>query len=57
MALVTNTGRIVPILNTSNNDKTLHVSPLNYYSDVDESLSNQIEMFDDRVEKINKKEL
>ena len=47
VALVTNTGRIVPILNTSNNDKTLHVSPLNYYSDVDESLSNQIEMFDD----------
>ena len=55
VALVTNTGRIVPILNTSNNDKKLPISSLNYYSDVDESLSQQIKMYDDRVEKINKK--
>ena len=55
VALVNNYGRIVPITKIKNTDTKMHISPLNYYSDVDEALSNQIIMHDDRIEKINKK--
>ena len=55
IALVNNNSRVIPILPIKDNDKTLEVSHLNYYSDLDEALENNIIMYDARIEKINKK--
>jgi hypothetical protein len=55
IALVNNNGRVIPIIPIKNNDKTLEVSHLNYYSDLDEAIENNIIMHDQRIEKINKK--
>lgn len=55
IALVDENNRFIPILPILNKDKTLKISNLNYYSDVDEALFDKIEQLDDRVDMINKK--
>ena len=55
IALVNENNRFIPIINSINNDKTLKISNLNYYSDINESLNNKIEKTDKRIEIINKK--
>jgi hypothetical protein len=55
IALVNENNRFIPIINSINNEKTLKISNLNYYSDINESLSNKIEKTDKRIEIINKK--
>lgn len=55
IALVNKYNRVIPILETDNKDKKLKVSNLNFYRDVDEAISNNIENPDLRVEVINKK--
>lgn len=55
IALVNQNNRFIPIKEVINNDKSLKVSNLNYYSDLDESLVNKIKKPDSRVEVINKK--
>jgi hypothetical protein len=55
IALVNENNRFIPIKEIINNDRSLKVSNLNYYSDLDESLVNKIKKPDLRVEIINKK--
>ena len=55
IALVNNNGRIIPNIQIKNNDKTLEVSTLNYYNDLDEVIANNIIIHDKRIEKMNKK--
>jgi hypothetical protein len=53
-ALVNEKNRFIPIKKSINNDKSLKISNLNYYTDVDTSLKNKIKIPDNRVELINK---
>ena len=55
IALVNENNRFIPINETVNKEKTLKISNINYYSDVDEALYNKIQIHDKRVEQINKK--
>ena len=54
IALVNENNRFIPI-RKSTDIKILKVSTLNYYSDLDRSLNDKIEMIDKRIEQINKK--
>ena len=55
VALVNENNRFIPIKKCLNKNDKLKISQLNYYSDVDESLSDKIEKSDKRNEIINKK--
>lgn len=55
VALVNEYNRYIPIINILDNDKTLKISKLNYYTDVNESIYNKIEKSDKRIEIMNKK--
>ena len=55
IALVNENNRFIPIHVLINKDKTLKISSLNYFSDVDEALQNKIQYNDKRLEQINKK--
>jgi hypothetical protein len=55
IALVNEFNRFVPINKIGNSDKTLKISSLNYYSDINKSINENIENYDKRVELMNKK--
>lgn len=55
IALVNENNRFIPIKEILNKDKTLKISNINYFSDIDEALENKIQIHDKRVEQINKK--
>ena len=55
IALVNEFNRFIPINKTVDNDKSLKISKLNYYSDIDSALFDNIKNLDRRVEQINKK--
>jgi hypothetical protein len=55
IALVNEFNRFIPINKVINNEKTLKISSLNYYSDINKSINENIENYDRRVELVNKK--
>jgi len=55
IALVNEFNRFIPINKIANGDKTLKVSSLNYYSDINSAINQNIENYDKRVELVNKK--
>jgi hypothetical protein len=54
-AIVNEYNRFIPIKKSLDKNNTLKISNLNYYSDVDLSLYDKIEMIDKRIEQNNKK--
>jgi hypothetical protein len=55
IALLNNFNRFIPVINQKDDIKTLKISDINYFSDVDESLFNKIQQLDNRIEIMNKK--
>ena len=55
IALVNNNNRFIPVSKVKDSDKSIPISNLNYYSDIDEALKNKIIIYDKRIEKMNKK--
>jgi hypothetical protein len=56
IALVNENNRFIPVNKTPSDEySTIKISNLNYYSDIDESLHNKIQKYDNRIKQINRK--